>query len=357
MLLRLCYKTVTGVLPLGVFHGVNQFPFGWIDEKRAYGGLDDPLPPGTFRACVWSTRRQNTGFCSQPLTRISSNPAKMSRFCPNPYSAKSIIKHYIRDLKRYLSVRGKKKYEKLEDFKYHGKEKKCFVLANGPSVKKLDGSKLKSFKSKGWDIFCVNYFPLSGSYRKAEPNFWVLSDPYSFKTKEEKNKKVVNEAKKHIKKVFVPERYKKVAKEKLGMEVVPFCDVQGSHIFSKSIDPRRPRSYMSMTAYKALALAVHARYQKIYICGFDNTYIRMFGSDRDNKIYRTDKHFSKKSYPKDESKDMWLEENVEDVSDVLFTYSRLFRDLKKFRGNDIVNLDVESLTDAFPKSDDLNVYE
>jgi hypothetical protein len=285
----------------------------------------------------------------------------MKKLCPNPYSPIETILYYMRDLKRKIKVEYKsesKKYEKLKSLRESKNGKESFVLANGPSVNKLDPEKLlKEKENRDADLFCVNYFPLSKLSKTVGPEYLVLSDPYSFELGVKKNRMCIDEAEKSVKKIFVPARFANTAKGSTNVDIVEFNDERGAHIFGNSIDPTKPRSYISMTAYKALAISIYLGYERIFICGFDNTYVRMFGCDKNNRIYRTDEHFSEKSYPNDDEKDMWLEENVEDVKDVLFTYSRLFRDLKKFKGNGVVNMDAESLTDAFPKSNEVKVYK
>jgi len=122
---------------------------------------------------------------------------------------------------------------------------------------------------------------------------------------------------------------------------------------------------LSMTAYKALAIALFGNYDKIYICGFDNTYIADLGCDENNKIYRRAKHFyttkdaqgtaiHKKDYL------MGLDKNAKarprNVSQELLAYSRLFSEMDKFKDDRIINLDVDSLTDRFVKDDSLDIY-
>jgi hypothetical protein len=45
------------------------------------------------------------------------------------------------------------------------------------------------------------------------------------------------------------------------------------------------------------------------------------------------------------------------VAEELLAYSRLFSDLYGFSKFDIVNLDPDSLTDAFPKFHNLDIYK
>ena len=96
--------------------------------------------------------------------------SKITKSVPNPSNPSEVLKHYIEHLKRWfhifyrdtlLDLSGKKRsnmYAELLKLKNQGKGKIAFILASGPSINKLDASKVKSFcNEKSADIFCVNY--------------------------------------------------------------------------------------------------------------------------------------------------------------------------------------------------------
>jgi hypothetical protein len=256
-----------------------------------------------------------------------------------------------------FGTKRKKDFHALINFKGTGSGKACFVIANGPSVQKLDPFKLKSYcEVNRADLFCVNYFVNSTFAATTGVDYWVLSDPNSLDLSREVVQSTFLNAEKLVRRgVFVPKQYEEHLPKKADLLKISFNDSVTSHIFSRSITPVKPRSYASMSAYKALALAVYGGYSPIYICGFDNTYPRNLGCDRDNRIYRINEHFDSKAYP-NINPVQYLNYKYRKVSDELIAYSKLFSDLWKFRGHNIINLDIDSLTDAFPKDDSLNVY-
>jgi hypothetical protein len=110
--------------------------------------------------------------------------------------------------------------------------------------------------------------------------------------------------------------------------------------------------------YKALAIAVYLGYSRIYLCGLDNSYVKTFFVDADNRIYRKDEHFDSDIYQIDGQRDYCLADRygVGGVSALLMDYALHFSQLHRFPADRIVNLDPDSLIDAFPKVHDLDVY-
>lgn len=235
----------------------------------------------------------------------------------------------------------------------------CFVFANGPSLKLLDPRKIESFvHGEEFDVFVVNQFLESDRFAFAGHVSLVLSDPGYFP---DVFLPFANTwSRKRVERLFIPGPYEELCRSHVShIEIYPFCDAEDSWIFSRNISPLHPRSYLSMTAYKALAIAVFLGYDKIYICGFDNTYIRNFYVDKENRAYRIDEHFDLHAYPDGQNRDYWPTETFGKgaVAELLVQYARLFKDLHRFPADRIVNLDPYSLVDAFPKHHDLDVYD
>lgn len=281
-----------------------------------------------------------------------------------------MLKHYYEQFQKWLMVyyrdsvrdplgeKRRQKFKELFQFKDSGKGKTCFVFANGPSTATLDFNKIRALKQReGWDIFCVNFFINSDFASETTVDYWIISDPRNFDFSDPDSQLSLVNAKRHLNKaIFASSIYLDKIKSKTELPVIAFNDVETSNIFSNNINPLYPRSYLSMSAYKALALALFANYSKIYICGFDNTYIRTLGCNRLNRIYRINEHFDAKAYP-NTNPVMELNYKHRSVSDELLAYTRLFSDLRKFKQERIINLDVNSLTDAFEKEDSLDVYK
>lgn len=288
---------------------------------------------------------------------------------PDPSRPSEVFLFYSNEIQKLLKIwfrfhffdpfgiKRKRSFKELINFKGAGSGKVCFVLANGPSLQKLDPQKVRSFcESNGADLFCVNYFVSSKFAETSGADYWVLSDPNSLDLSRQEAQNSFQNAERNVRKaIFVPLQYEGKLPENIGLPIISFNDSVTSHIFSRSVSPVEPRSYASMSAYKALAIAVYGGYSSIYICGFDNTYVRNLGCDRDNRIYRINEHFDSKAYPNVDPV-QYLNFKYRTVSDELIAYSKLFSDLWKFRGYNIINLDVDSLTDAFPKDDSLDLY-
>lgn len=288
---------------------------------------------------------------------------------PDPSRPSEVLLYYSNQIQKLLRTwfrfyildpfgkKRKRDYKELINFKGTGSGKACFVLANGPSLQKLDPQKVKSFcDSRDADLFCVNYFVNSKFAVITGADYWVLSDPNSLDLSRRDAQNAFLNAEELVQKaIFVPKQYEGKLPKKIGLPIISFNDTVTAHVFSRSISPVKPRSYASMSAYKALAIAIYGGYSPIYICGFDNTYVRNLGCDRDNRIYRINEHFDSKAYPNIDPI-QYLNFKHRTVSDELIAYSKLFSDLWKFRGHNIINLDVDSLTDAFPKEDSLDLY-
>ena len=109
-----------------------------------------------------------------------------------------------------------------------------------------------------------------------------------------------------------------------------------------------------MTAYKALSIACYMGYEKIYVCGFDNSYFKSIFVDKDNNVYYNDEHYYSPRRPIDLK--YKVSHEGRSVGELLYTHHFLFKQLEKYRGFPIINLDEESLVDAFKKHHDLDVY-
>lgn len=241
---------------------------------------------------------------------------------------------------------------KLFKYKNISKNQKALVLGNGPSQEYISKKKLVDFKKKG-SLFFVNYWFLNKKLKNVIPNFLVISDLRLVSKNNDpffsyKNKILIKMIKKNKKmKIICPIRVKQRLKNIINEDrIIAFCDSELRGI-SSNIWPILPRGYISMTVYKALALANWMNFKKIYILGVDNTYPRNTYSDINNSILNHEIHAGKKF------KDTNIVNNslsYNTMADLFQELSILFRDAKKFnKKNNIYNLDQYSLTDAFKK--------
>jgi hypothetical protein len=230
--------------------------------------------------------------------------------------------------------------------------REAFVLANGPSLGKLDPNKVRRLQQEGRDVFAVNHYITSEFGKIVPPDCYVLSDPAFFDVRDndisEELRSSIDASVRALQEanvqVFVPAQF---FRKWRGPDAYPFCDSE--NLFSGNAgEPTAPRGYVSMTAYKALSVACFLGYEKIYIGGFDNDYFRSLVVDRENQPSFTDSHFYGAAKP--------IRARNESVGDLLWSYYMLFVGIEKFRRFPIVNLDPDGLVDAFPKSHSLDVY-
>ena len=265
-----------------------------------------------------------------------------------------VIKYYFMYVLPLLNY-----FEKTKRLKNSHQDDYAFVFANGPSLKKIDPKKVAELQKKNFYVFAVNSYIKSEFASIVNPNYYVLSDPAYF---ESESKLVGEERRKEVKKdyesvlqkkisLFIPSRY--INNNNYDL-VYAFNDSQ--NIFGNNItNPIKPRGYLSMTAYKALALACFMGFKKIYICGFDNNYVQNLRVNESNEMFYTDHHFyNNENYSSRVHK---INDSVsKTVGELLYYHHFLFIHLEKFSSFPIINLDINSLVDSFNKKHELDIY-
>ncbi|CAM8355532.1 hypothetical protein [Candidatus Methylopumilus planktonicus] len=225
----------------------------------------------------------------------------------------------------------------------------AIVIGNGPSQGYLDAKSLLEFKSKGGEVICVNFWTDNEELSKVIPTYLVTSDPLIFSEKvpdhiKEKNAKLLSYMLKNVSVMIICPlgRCDQISKIFGKERVLGFVDEE-LRMWTSNINPMYPRGYLSMTLYKALAMAIWINYKKIFIIGMDNTYSRNIYCDQENKFINHEIHAGTKDFSFDQS-------NVyKSVGDGLTEIAQLFYDARKFNNKKILNLDPYSLTDAFIK--------
>lgn len=228
-----------------------------------------------------------------------------------------------------------------------GKGRSCLVVANGPSAGFLGRQDLKTFISRGGDIFAVNHFTQIQAFMKVSPTHYFSSDPNTpFEEEFGETAKALRDAPSPIE-VLVPTADRPLWKEQFpSNDVTGFCDRErlvtlfgGSRVLS----PFRPRPFKSMTAHKALAFAVWAGYSRIYVIGFDNTYVRDLYVAPDRMLLLRDRHAGS-------------EEQMSDISHLhpdsgayLEDAAAIVSDTRLFAHANILNLDPFSIISVLPK--------
>lgn len=241
------------------------------------------------------------------------------------------------------------KTKKLQGVK---KGQKAFVFANGTSMNKLDPLKIKSL---GYDIFAVNGYMLSKFGELMPPTHYILSDPGWFNGSvgnekgrdPERNNKVMDLLDSSNLKLFVPANYMQFVQCR---EAYGFCDIE-NFLSDNVVDISKPRGYLSVSAYKALAIALYLGYDHVYICGIDNNYIKFLEVDSENRLSYQVPHIA-------DSLRVYLDEHKfsRTVGEYMYRDHTLFEHFRKFPYSRITNLDPESLICEINKHHDLDVY-
>jgi hypothetical protein len=226
--------------------------------------------------------------------------------------------------------------------------KTALVLGSGPSLDSLQVSTARNYFD---EIFVVNNYYLHDIAKELTPDYYCLSDPNHFvddKTNavhEDESlfgylvEKNVTLLLSHFyrKKTFTP-----------GIKILFFNDREWRGL-RKNISPIKPRSYGSFTLYKALALACYFGYETIYILGLDNTEFKSYVGSIDNKIYMNNSNNYANS-----NIELTITTSPEGftsgIAGRMQSYALQFGDLHFFKNFNIINLDPNSLIDAFEKT-------
>ena len=126
-----------------------------------------------------------------------------------------------------------------------------------------------------------------------------------------------------------------------------FFDDSGLEGWTKNISPTRARGYLPLTAYKALAFAGYLDFRRINIIGIDKSMFRTVAVDFENRLIQYPNHFFERGAVTTDISGAY----PTGINDYFRDMSLCFGSLASyFVGLPIVNLDVESLVDCFPKA-------
>lgn len=272
-----------------------------------------------------------------------------------------LIQYKYKILKNYKQyMQEKKEYKEwiisLKKLKNIKNGKKALVIGNGPSQGYATQEILNDFQNNGGEIFVVNFWNQNKRLSNVTPNYLVISDPLTLSKNNseyrEKNESLENYIKtnKNIKIICPTYRCYDLADSFGKDRIIGFIDTE-LRGWTKNIKPIKPRGYVSMTLYKALAMALWFGYEKINILGMDNTYPRNTYCDSNNRILNLETHAGIEDYITDHS------ERYEGIGDLMVDLSHLFYDAQKFANKKILNLDPYSLTDAFLKAESIELTD
>lgn len=176
-----------------------------------------------------------------------------------------------------LDTEQKKTLRKNLVYKNRYKNKRCFIVGNGPSVNKQDLSFLKDEL-----VFTVNYFPKSSIYEQVKSNFHIMLDPFIFQfdlEKEEDREKLAFFEKINIADnqpiCFFPYASREVIKKnQLDLRLnISYIGMAGFFYenYSREFDLCKHVPGFCNVVQFAIEIAIYMGFKEIYLLGCDMT--------------------------------------------------------------------------------------
>ncbi len=222
------------------------------------------------------------------------------------------------------------------------------VCGNGPSISQIEINKLKQWQSEGNKILCINDFYKHYDKLPIVPDFYLLSDP-SHKPNTLKGREIWEYLKQVNERVltFVPLNWAPIVNEQIDFASrVKYFNDNSLESFSTNIKPTRARGYVSLTAFKGLAVSYAITQGKIGIIGIDNDLHRYVMVDVDNRLMLDlNNHFYDSSQYFVDYSHVYLG----GIGSFFKEISETFLSIKVFPSDRIYNLDPKSFIDHFQK--------
>jgi len=238
----------------------------------------------------------------------------------------------------------------IRAFAGFGIGREAIVIANGPSVNDLNLKRVGRGKSSDIDVFAVNSFLLTDLAKTISPTHYLLSDPsHSPHETNDTARQLWEELDRTPEiQLFAPHSWYPFLRERRP-DALYFNDC-GREGRTTNISPLKARGYISLTAYKALAAAVHLRYDKIFVIGFDNTFHLSCRLDEGGRtLYGGSTHFYSEESPDLDASEVY----PQGMADALFDSALSILELQRcFSLPNILNLDKNSNTLAFQRFTD-----
>jgi hypothetical protein len=300
-----------------------------------------------------------TGFRSniESLTQRYSGLSMLERmtspqFSPR-YSVTSLLLIKIRILaefivKFFLDLRlDRKLLRRTKQLMGSEPFRDALLVANGPSALNLSFQTVRRQQESGeLSLIFVNDFVDYSNMYSLIPNYLVLSDPLHKPNSNMGNNsklwKLIFEHRQIT--LIIPTDWHRDIPIGLPNQIIYFNDksLQG---WSNNISPTRPRGYISMTSYKALAMAIHLGFSKIFLIGLDNTMYLGIEVDEQNHLTEFRNHHTSN----EEIPSVYTKKYPRGVGDYFYDTSNLFLDLRLFSKPHIYNLNQKGLVDVFTK--------
>ena len=255
-------------------------------------------------------------------------------------------------IKTLLDEKNRKKSLANTKHCFNSKENmKALVLGNGPTARSLNFDYDKELKQNSLiEVFTVNYGLLDREIRDLKPDYLVLSDgnhaPDSREIRSiELWEAVAQESKlRIISPIGWHMRFAQLVDCERGV-CLHFVDSSLEGI-SNSTSPLKARGYSSMTAWKALAFAIHIGYEQIFCAGIDCSNFKSIEVTSENRLIQHSRHLNQSYMEPEDIRDSY----PNGMSDYLADYASQFYSLRTcFASKGIINLARESELDVFPK--------
>jgi len=225
--------------------------------------------------------------------------------------------------------------------------KTALVLGSGPSLSQLNASIAREYFD---DVFVVNNYYLLNISKELTPDYYCLSDPNYFVKDKTNAVHQDHDLIKYMKDNDIVLLLSHFYRKFTGYTTLKtlFFDDREWRTRRARISPLKPRSYSSITLYKAIAMACFFGYDEIYVLGLDNTEFKSYVGSVDNKIYvNNGTHYASSTTPL--AVTSTPEGYSSGIAGRMQSYALHFGDLHFFKKYKILNLDSLSLIDAFKK--------
>lgn len=240
--------------------------------------------------------------------------------------------------------------------KYSGK--RCFIVGNGPSLKKQDLRKIKDDF-----VFTVNMLPKSPMYELVKSDFHVMVDPFIFQLdmdKEEDREKFETFKKINTSEsspvCFFPYVSRGIIEE-LGLN--QFLDIAYLHFggdfyegYGKKVDLTKCIPGFCNVVQFAILIAIYMGFKDIYLLGCDMTVYEqvsvMYGKEVELHAYEMNEN--EKKAIKNTHEQMDIEKFFGGFCSTLSDYRRLYEYSNK-RGIHIYNATQGGVLDSLPRVD------
>lgn len=255
----------------------------------------------------------------------------------------------IYKLKNFNKLKRTREFLKKESEEVKKLKKCAFVFANGPSMTDIDLDKISKLCINGnYDLIAINSY-LSKSANLAKPTYAIFADNKHFENPQGQFKDDIDKCKELGIKYFSPAKFV-FNNEENRLAYCSICNIDGDN----TNNILEPAGYYGMTAFFALSLAAMIGYEKIYICGFDNSYFLDFEVEKNGEMCINHKHYY--DVGKVETKVKCLYKNS---SEFFFDTYRHFKFLEKIyiKNGNIYNIAKKTYLNTIPVCEALDVYK